>query len=68
MFWLRNKKNIYLEPSLNAHAEESRVINFGLSLTLHAFFCENSAVCSDADCRSRGRKLDPGPVPYFWGD
>ena len=22
----------------------------------------------EADCRSRGRELDPGPVPYFRGD
>ena len=22
----------------------------------------------EADCRSRGRKFDPGPVPYFRGD
>ena len=21
-----------------------------------------------SDCRSRGRELDPGPVPYFGGD
>ena len=21
-----------------------------------------------SDCRSRGRKFDPGPVPYFRGD
>ena len=21
-----------------------------------------------SDCRSRGRELDPGPVPYFRGD
>ena len=22
----------------------------------------------ESDCRSRGRKFDPGPVPYFRGD
>ena len=22
----------------------------------------------EADCRSRGREFDPGPVPYFRGD
>ena len=22
----------------------------------------------ESDCRSRGRELDPGPVPYFRGD
>ena len=22
----------------------------------------------EADCRSRGRTFDPGPVPYFRGD
>ena len=22
----------------------------------------------EADCKSRGREFDPGPVPYFCGD
>ena len=22
----------------------------------------------EADCRSRGHELDPGPIPYFHGD
>ena len=33
------------------------------------YLCEqvNSMLC-ESDCRSRGRKFDPGPVPYFRGD
>ena len=26
------------------------------------------ACLTAADCRSRGREFDPGPVPYFRGD
>ena len=28
----------------------------------------HSAVGNVSDCRSRGRELDPDPVPYFRGD
>ena len=27
-----------------------------------------STVCNMSDCRSRGHKFDPGPVPYFCGE
>ena len=28
----------------------------------------HSTVGSESDCRSRGHKFDPGPVPYFHGN
>ena len=47
--------------------------------TLHGYVkCCGTGPCSavgnvsgyrcEADCRSRGREFDPGPVPYFRGD
>ena len=39
-------------------------------LTLHyiLYTRPRRAVGNMADCRSRGREFDPGPVPYFRGD
>ena len=31
-------------------------------------FSNVSGYRCEADCRSGGRKFDPGPVPYFHGD
>ena len=50
----------------------SRVVIDGKSQPSHAV--PRSAVGNVSgyrcvsDCRSRGRKFDPGPVPYFRGD
>ena len=38
---------------------QQTIINFGKII-------ENArGVGNESDCRSRGHKLDPGPVPYF---
>ena len=35
---------------------------------LRSAVCKVSGYRCVSDCRSRGRELDPGPVPYFRGD
>ena len=35
---------------------------------MSTFANSDSAVGSEADCRSRGHEFDPAPVPYFRGD
>ena len=52
----------------------SHTVSHGLVRSLIIFTGPRSAVGNvsgyrcEADCKSRGREFDPGPVPYFHGD
>ena len=54
MFWLYDFVDI-LRSQLKETGPRSAVGNV-------------SGYIREADCRSRGREFDPGPVPYFRGD
>ena len=72
----------YIEPTLDwpcsaAHNVDANAVTTehnSFSCHLHGSTGPRSAVGNvsgyrcEADCRSRGREFDPGPVPYFRGD
>ena len=49
-------------------SEDIMVYSDNMSLVAKHSNGPRSAVGSESDCRSSGRKFDPSPVPYFRGD
>ena len=63
------KQKCYNVGDRNAHFQIFMVILLHMLTTGPRSAVGNvSGYRCEADCRSRGREFDPGPVPYFRGD
>ena len=63
---------MYMGQHLSHNVCECTIIKWGLILVSvtrpHSAVGNMSGNRCESDCRSRGRKFDPGPVLYFRGD